>query len=62
MAELNYDSQKGFYQHVTLENDGRLRVVDKQGTGDYKPGNQYRFFQNIKLDENGQVIVDIQLI
>ena len=40
MGEFNYDSQKGFYQHVTLENDGRLRVVNKQGTGDYKPGNQ----------------------
>ena len=62
MAEFNYDSQKGFFQHVVLEDDGRVKMVNEEGTGEYKPGSQYRFFQNIKLDENGQIIVDIQTI
>lgn len=47
-----------FFQKILLASNGAVEVVSVDGLADqtiYRPGSEQKFFENIKLDENGKL-------
>jgi hypothetical protein len=57
---LNINSQKEFFEEVSLTDDGRVEMESVSQVGVAAPAkNQYDFFNKIKLNDNGSISVVI---
>jgi len=58
MPDKEIESQYEFYREVSVGDDGALKITLTSKTGaEIKPLNQRRFFDLIKLDDNGYLKV-----